>query len=144
MKISLPDVNVLLALVAEGHVHHKAARSWFWGRAVDSVAICCVTQIRLLRLLTNSKVLGGGVRNIRQAWEIQYALEADPSVIFANEPQGIQPFWAELMNRPGLGASSWTDAYLAAFVTKHEFELVTFDRGFSRWRDLEISILAGI
>ena len=32
VKISLPDVNVLLALSAEGHIHHKPARSWFYAQ----------------------------------------------------------------------------------------------------------------
>ena len=54
VKTSLPDVNVLLALSAEGHVHHKPARLWFYAQLTDSVAICRVTQMGLLRLLTNS------------------------------------------------------------------------------------------
>lgn len=35
---------------------------------------------------------------------------------FANEPEDLQPVWAERMNRLGPGVSSWTDAYLAAFA----------------------------
>ena len=57
MTISLPDVNVLLALAAEGHTHHSSARDWFERQEDDSVAICRVTHMGLLRLLTNSKVL---------------------------------------------------------------------------------------
>ena len=29
MIISLPDVNIWIALAAEGHVHHVPARDWF-------------------------------------------------------------------------------------------------------------------
>ena len=93
MKISLPDVNVLLALSAEGHIHHKPARSWFYGQIANSIVICRVTQMGLLRLLTNPKVLGRGVRSIRQAWDIQHALEADSPIIFAaRSRQLFNPF----------------------------------------------------
>jgi toxin-antitoxin system PIN domain toxin len=143
VKISLPDVNVLLPLAAEGHIHHPQARSWFSSRAADSVVICRVTQMGLLRLLTNSKVLGEGVRTIRQTWKILRALEADPRVMFAKEPEEIHFVWADLMNRPGVGASSWTDAYLPAFARQYQYQLVTFDRDFNRWPEIQTSILVG-
>src|SRR5579859_3518467 len=59
MIISLPDVNVRIALAAEGHVHHLPARDWFTAQSNASVAFCRITQMGLLRLLTNSKVMGG-------------------------------------------------------------------------------------
>lgn len=42
---SLPDVNVLLALVAGGHIHHVIAREWFVAQEADSVTISRVTQM---------------------------------------------------------------------------------------------------
>lgn len=65
-------------------------------------------------------------------------------MMFVDEPAAVQPVWAEIMNRPRIGASSWTDAYLAAFAKEHQYELVTFDRGFERWRDIHASILIGL
>ena len=65
--ISLPDVNVLLALVAAGHTHHASAHGWFETQEPDSVGICRVTQMGLLRLLTNPKVLPSGVYPIGRA-----------------------------------------------------------------------------
>ncbi len=144
MKISLPDVNVLLALAAEGHIHHPQARSWFSAREPDSVVTCRVTQMGLLRLLTNHKVLGRGVLTIQQAWQIMGALEADPRVTFATEPKELQFVWADLMNRRGVGASSWTDAYLAAFAKQHQYQLVSFDRDFDRWPEIQASILVRV
>ncbi len=143
MKISLPDVNVWLALIVEGHVHHEIARSRFHGNSENSVAMCHVIEMGVLRLLTNSKALGHGVRTITQAWFIRHALRADPRVTFAHEPDGFEASWEQLMNRPGVGTASWTDAYLAAFAKEGRYILVTFDRGFEKWRDLEPSILDG-
>jgi uncharacterized protein len=86
MTISLPDVNVWMALVAEGHVHHRASRAWLTVQADASVAFCRITQMGLLRLLTNSRVMGGAPRTIGQAWETFDQLRADRKIVFANEP----------------------------------------------------------
>ena len=45
---SLPDVNLLLALVAAGHTHHAAAREWFESR--DSAGLDGSTAGLLQRL----------------------------------------------------------------------------------------------
>ena len=46
-----------------------------------------------------------------------------------------------MMQHPNAGSSSWTDAYLAAFSQLHDYEMVTFDRGFQRWDGLSLSLL---
>lgn len=56
---ALPDVNVLLALVWEKHVHHHAAHAWY--ASVDSWATTAITEAGLVRLLLNPTVVGGSV-----------------------------------------------------------------------------------
>lgn len=141
MTISLPDVNVLLALVAEGHVHHDSARKWFEARDNDSVGICRVTQVGLLRLLTNPRVLLSGSYSIPRAWDISNQLFADRRIFFEYEPPELEIAWMNMMKEPGTGPSSWTDAYLAAFAWRHEYEIVTFDKDFRRWTDLSFTLL---
>jgi predicted nucleic acid-binding protein len=46
------------------------------------------------------------------------------------------------MTQSGVGPSSWTDAYLAAFAEAHSFTLVTFDTGFQRWPALKLTLLS--
>ena len=65
MIIWLPDVNRWIALAAEGHVHHVPAREWFAAQPVASVAFCRITQMGLLRLLTNSKCNGKSAEDHR-------------------------------------------------------------------------------
>ena len=142
LMISLPDVNILLALVAAGHTHHESARKWFEMQAPDTVAICRVTQMGLLRLLTNPKVLPAGVFSIERAWEIADEILADKRVFFELEPTGLDASWIGMMRHKAAGASSWTDAYLAAFADGHGYEMVTFDRGFARWSQLTLNLLA--
>jgi predicted nucleic acid-binding protein len=69
VTISLPDVNVWIALAAEGYPHHMAARGWFAAQPDASVAFCRITQM-----------------GIAQAWEIFAQLRADRRLVFAIEP----------------------------------------------------------
>ena len=54
----------------------------------------------------------------------------------------MEPAWRELMMQRGVGPSSWTDAYLAAFARAHPSLLVTFDQGFTRWAGLDLNLLS--
>ena len=142
MIISLPDVNIWIALAAEGHVHHVPARDWFAAQPAASVAFCRITQMGLLRLLTNSNVMGRSPRTIVQAWKTFEQLRADRRLVFAIEPDGVESAWRELMTQSGVGSSSWTDAYLAAFAEAHSYTLVTFDAGFQRWPGVKLTLLS--
>jgi len=62
-------------------------------------------------------------------------------VFFESEPVGFTAAWAVMMQHPNAGSSSWTDAYLAAFSQLHDYEMVTFVRGFQRWDGLSLSLL---
>lgn len=144
MTVSLPDVNVWLALVAEGHVHHLAARDWFATQSNSSVAFCRVTQMGLLRLLTNNRVMGPSPRTIPQAWDVFFRLRLDQRIVFALDWEGVDDIWRQLMIEPGTGPSSWTDAYLAALAQAHSYQLVSFDAGFKRWANLKLTLLSSV
>ena len=141
MKISIPDVNLLFALVSAGHPLQNSSVKWMDGREADSVAICRVTQMGLLRLLTNAKAVPGKVCSIPRAWEVVNELMADKRVFFESEPPDLEEIWVALTKDPSVGPSSWTDAYLAAFAQGHGYEMVTFDRGFRRWGELTLHLL---
>ena len=94
MTISLPDVNVWVALAAEGHVHHAAARDWFAAQPDVSVAFCRITQMGLLRLLTNPIVMGRGPRTVTQAWQVYGEFRDDRRVVFSIEPNGVESYAA--------------------------------------------------
>ena len=96
----------------------------------------------LLRLLTNARVMGRAPRTIRQARETFEQLRADRRLVFATEPDLVESTWRQFMTQPGIGPSSWTDAYLAAFAEAHSYSLVTFDTGFERWPALKLKLLS--
>lgn len=46
------------------------------------------------------------------------------------DPDGLELVWRQFMTQSGVGPSSWTDAYLAAFSQLRSSPLVTFDAAF--------------
>jgi predicted nucleic acid-binding protein len=70
MKSYLADVNVWVAIAHDAHMHHERAREWFHQLDRDQAWFCRFTQMGLLRLLTNYKVMGDRARTQKGAWEI--------------------------------------------------------------------------
>jgi len=126
--MKLLDLNVWLAACWARHVSHPVARRWIDG-CDDELAFCRITEMGLLRLLTNPVVTGRDARTRRQAWDLVEALHADPRVRFLAEPPGLTPLWIALSKREDRSHLLWTDDYLAAFAQASGAELVTLDRG---------------
>lgn len=142
----LADVNVWLATLVASHPHHETAVRW-WREAVlpagDRVAFCRLTQLGLLRLLSNERVMGRQRLSHRQAWRTVTGLAEQPRVDLLVEPHGIDGHLAELRTRERFASGFWSDAYLAAFARAGGHRLATFDRGFRRFSGIEIQLLAG-
>ena len=64
--IKLADANVWLALSFSDHLHHAKAKEWFDAEQDESCAFCRVTQMALLRHLTNAKIMGKLVQSQRE------------------------------------------------------------------------------
>lgn len=139
--IKLVDANVWLALSAGSHVHHTAARDWFDGQLDGACAFCRVTQLALLRHLTNAKIMGPLVQNQQQAWDAYDCLINDPRVIFLTEPPGLDIKFRALSSSTNSSSKLWTDAYLAALAIQTFAQLVTFDRGFQTFAGLDLGLL---
>ena len=142
----LADVNVWLATLVAGHPHHEAAARW-WRKTVlpsgGRVAFCRLTQLGLLRLLSNERVMGRRRLNHRLAWNAVTGTIAQPQVEFLSEPEGIDRELADLCRRQGSSPGFWSDAYLAAFARAGRHRLATFDRDFGRFAGLDLQLLDG-
>ena len=55
--ISLPDVNVLVALAWPNHVHHAAAWAWFSANRKQGWATCPLTEAGFVRVSCNPSVV---------------------------------------------------------------------------------------
>jgi toxin-antitoxin system PIN domain toxin len=135
-----PDVNVWIAMSSPGHIHYPSATQWFNRSREGRIAFCRVTQMGFLRLLTNRHVMGPNVLTPPRAWQAFYDLLRNTRIYFTEEPSDLSE-WYVIMHRPGAGAKTWTDAYLAAFAIGSGFTLVSFDSGFARHRRLSTHIL---
>lgn len=141
-----PDLNVWLALSVASHSHNDTAWSWLQAVPADHKLILSrYTQIGLLRLLTNSAVMGAQTLTLREAWGVYDRWLEDPRVDFYPEPRYIEtafrratkPFAA----RPA--SKSIGDCWLLAYAQEIQATLVTFDRAlyeFARNQDCSAAI----
>lgn len=139
--MKLPDVNVWLAATWGRHGHHDIAKGWV-DQEEDVLALCRVTQMALLRLVTNPAVMGEDVRSRREAWDLVDTVMADPRVSLVPEPDGLAPHWVAFSKRDDRSHLLWTDDYLAAFAYAIDADLVTLDQGFrSRYPAVRLTCL---
>jgi uncharacterized protein len=140
-KTYLPDVNVWLALASRRHVHYRIASAWLETVLDDQACFCRITQMGLLRLLTNRHAMGIDVLNQIEAWKAYRRLASDSRIRFLSEPLGIETLWHELTTSGQSATNLWTDAYLQAFARLSGAQVVSFDRGFSQCSEPKALIL---
>jgi uncharacterized protein len=63
------DAKVWLALVFSDHVHHPASLAWFEAIGENEALFCRLTQMVLLRHVTNQTIVGKFVLSQKQAWK---------------------------------------------------------------------------
>ena len=132
----LIDINVWLALSWRIHPCSQVAHHWLASlpRQKTRLLFCRITQLGLLRLMTNTLVMGESVLDVEAALAVFYRWTEDPRVEFAPEPRGLDPALrlalAEFAKKSVTKAIM--DAYLAAFAEKEAATLVTFDKALAR------------
>ena len=127
MRAYLPDVNVLFALVWASHQHHLAARSWFNKLGQQVWATNPITQLGLLRLLTNPAITHSAINAVTALL-----------MLSENTQRRVHEFWPlerivaaslkPVINRVR-GHRQWTDALLLCQAAERDGVLVTLDAG---------------
>jgi uncharacterized protein len=136
MTSYLTDINVWLALSWGLHPHSGSAHRWLASLAPNRTRLlfCRITQLGLLRLLTNKMVMGESVLNVAGAFGVLDRWSEDPRVDLAADPKGLDLVFRRAS--AGFAKESATkaimDAYLAAFAETEGATLVTFDKGLAR------------
>jgi uncharacterized protein len=121
------DVGVWLAAAWGRHIHHRAAAGWLEEQE-DDLALCRVTQMSLLRLLSNPAVLGQDVVSRAAAWRMIDQFRADERVVWAEEPAHLEAVWRAISAKDENSHKLWTDDYLAAFAQAADATFATLDR----------------
>jgi uncharacterized protein len=123
-RVGLLDVNVLVALAWESHVHHATARAWFTVDAADGWATCAVTENGFVRVSSNPKVLPHAI-GVEAARAVLAGLRAAEGHRFVVDDVSICDADVPMM----AGHRQVTDAHLVTLARRAGLRLVTFDRG---------------
>jgi toxin-antitoxin system PIN domain toxin len=122
---ALLDVNVLIALLDAGHVHHPLALAWLKREIHHGWASCPITQNGCIRIMSQPAYPGA----------LKTAAVAERLTEAINGPD--HAFWPDDVNLLGnkildwtrvLGHRQVTDAYLLALAVRHGGRFVTFHR----------------
>ena len=119
----LLDVNVLVALLDENHVHHKLVTEWFNAPGLQW-AICPFTEAGFLRYATRPS---GGNITVSEATAILTRITQKPGYHY----QAISTGWHKLcipFFKRLFGHNQITDAYLLGLALHERLVLVTFDK----------------
>lgn len=126
---ALLDVNVLIALLDSGHVHHAAATRWLDTHIEQGWASCPITQNGCLRIMSldaypRAQSVAAVATRLREATSM-YFHEFWPDEISALDPLRFeQDRW--------LTSRQITDAYLLGLAVQRNGVFVTLERGIDR------------
>lgn len=124
----LLDVNALVALVWDQHIHHRAARAGV--RALPSFATTPVTESGLIRLLLTPAVVGRPVA-VSEALSVVTALRAHGSWRWLPDDTSVAQPVVDL--RVLVGRAQVTDLHLVNLAAKNGCVLATFDAAIPQW-----------
>lgn len=126
MSSYLLDVNVLIALIDDGHVHHAQATGWFASTASHGWATCSITLAGVVRIVSQPAYVGlratpGQVIAVLDAWTRHAGHSFWADDVFLLDRSLIQP------DRIA-HARDVTDTHLLALAVRNGGKLATFDR----------------
>lgn len=122
--MGLLDVNTLVALAWDSHVHHEPAVAWFTGHAASGWCTCPVTESGFVRVSSNTRVLPAAI-SVGDARAVLVALRAHPGHRFLTDDVSLADRDLPAM----VGHRQVTYAHLLTLARRHGIDLVTFDRG---------------
>jgi toxin-antitoxin system PIN domain toxin len=139
----IADANVLFPLLVDRHVAHDVAQRWWEKKSDDSVGLCLLTRMAVLRLLTNRVAMNGVPVTPEVALHAWQVLATDPRSVFLDVvPLAHEKCFASLIADRQPTPSLWTDAWLAALAKSLDHEIVTFDRGFKSFATINLTLLS--
>lgn len=123
---ALLDVNALVALAWDSHVHHARIRAWFLANSAAGWATCPITESGFVRVSSNPKVLPSAI-GTAAARDVLSALRGRPGHRFLTDDVSLNDDDVP----PIAGYRQVTDAHLLALARRREVRLVTFDASIS-------------
>lgn len=134
--MALLDVNALVALAWDSHVHHARMRAWFAEHSSSGWATCPLTESGFVRVSSNPHVLPVAI-GIDAARAVLSALRARDAHRFLTDDVSLSDSDVPKIS----GHRQVTDAHLLTLARRRGVRLVTFDRGvlaLGQGRDVEL------
>jgi len=137
--VGLLDVNALVALAWDSHIHHAATRDWFAANSADGWATCPLTESGFVRVSSNPPVL--------------------PSAIGVEEARGVVALLRAIGNHrflvddvsmtdddvpPLVGHRQVSDAHLLTLARRHGVRVITFDGGVHALGGRDVELLTSL
>jgi toxin-antitoxin system PIN domain toxin len=122
MAGDIPDVNLLVALIARNHPLHERALEWF--ASAGNFSTTPITETSLLRLVTNKMVVGEEI-SMGDAFRALDAVRLQPSWSFI--PDTVSLAASSRLRRATTGSRQITDFHLLNLAIANGVKLVTFD-----------------
>ena len=124
---SLPDVNVLVALLWERHMHHVAARRWFVALREEPWATCAITQAGFVRVSSNQRILPDAIPVRQAVASLGELLDVGEHRLLTDGAGFVDN--ALVPHDRLIGHRQITDAHLVSIARQHDATIATFDRG---------------
>lgn len=122
--MALLDVNALVALAWDSHVHHVAMRDWFAAHGSSGWATCPITESGFVRVSSNPNALPSAI-GVNAARSVLTALRAHGGHRFlVDDVSIVAPDVPEVA-----GYRQVTDVHLLTLAHRSGMRLVTFDAG---------------
>lgn len=131
--MALLDVNALVALAWDSHVHHTAIRTWFAANGARGWATCPITESGFVRVSSNPKVLPSPI-GLADAREVLALLRAADGHRFLVDDVSLTDDDVPSI----VGHRQVTDAHLLTLAARHGMRLVTFDAALRTLGDVEL------
>jgi hypothetical protein len=122
----LLDVNVLIALIDDRHIHHEMAHRWFGSTGRKEWATCPFTQNAVLRILS-SGAYSNSPGSPSVVSEILSMFCSLPGHHFWPDDVSLLDCTEDETSRL-LHSAQISDTYLLALASIHGGQLATFDR----------------
>ena len=137
--MNLLDANILLYAYDRSSAHHVGARKWLETAlsGPTPVAFCWPTILAFMRIATHRKAMArplamDDARKIVESWLEQ------PIATIVLPTERHWAILSGLLTSGQVSGALVSDAHLAALAIEHGATLVTNDRDFARFPDLEV------
>lgn len=125
--MALLDVNALVALAWDSHVHHAAIRRWFIAHSSGGWATCPITESGFVRVSSNRKALPSPISTVAAREVLARLRSAGRHRFVPDDVSMVDP------DVPAVaGYRQVTDAHLLTLARRTGMRVLTFDAGLAQ------------